>query len=322
MKDIEIIGRKILKKIKEFKRIFVFRHESPDYDALGTQFGLYTFLKENFKDKEIHATGFANVPLAPLLYPENEVLKEEDYGDDFLAIVVDTGNSKRISDQNYKKAKYIIKIDHHPAVEQYGDLNYVDDEAGSCGEVVCEILSTTAFKKFYQNDLSAKYFYSAIVGDTGRFQFPSTSSKTLSIAAELLKYNFNISEDVYYPMYVKDIKDFERQKIIMNNYKITKKGIAYYVLTSDLLKQLEMDVDESKIFLGMFQLHEGIEIWCSFAEDERNNNVRGSIRSRKYDIDGVAAKYNGGGHKQAAGCRIDSLKDVDKVIKDLEALIK
>jgi len=80
MKDIEIIGRKILKKIKEFKRIFVFRHESPDYDALGTQFGLYTFLKENFKDKEIHATGFANVPLAPLLYPENEVLNtfEED----------------------------------------------------------------------------------------------------------------------------------------------------------------------------------------------------------------------------------------------------
>jgi len=321
--NLENYAKQILNKIKEYDRIMVFRHESPDFDALGTQFGLVNYLKHNFKDKEILAPGFSNVPLAPLLYPVNDEVTETMFTEKkFLAIVCDTGNAARISEQNFMKADFIIKIDHHPAVEQYGNINVVDDSAGSCSELVCSLLATKAFKKYSHNKESAKFFYSGIVGDTGRFQFPSTSPNTLRVAADLLEYGFKITDEVYYPMYVKDMNDFERTKEVMNNYKITKKGVAYYLLKTEQLKKLKLDADEAKVYLSLFSMHEGIKVWCCFVQDDRKNNYRGSIRSRNVDINEVCAHHNGGGHKQAAGCRFDTLAEMKDIIKELEDAIE
>src|SRR5699024_12021100 len=95
----------------------------------------------------------------------------------------------RISDRRYELGDYIIKIDHHPNNDNYGDFNWVDTEASSTSELIYELASHN--ETLQMTDEAARLIYAGIIGDTGRFLFPSTSHKTFHYAAELVKYNFD-----------------------------------------------------------------------------------------------------------------------------------
>jgi phosphoesterase RecJ-like protein len=122
-------------------------------------------------------------------------------------------------------------------------------------------------------------------------------------------------------MYVKTLKDFEVQKYIMNNYKVSPNGVAYYHLPAEVLDELGIDSDEAKVYMGMFSFVEGVNVWVCFSEDNREHNWRASIRSRSIVINEVATKYGGGGHKQAAGARPKDYEDTLNLINDLDKLI-
>ena len=86
----------VLRQIKHYKKIAVFRHIMPDFDALGTQFGLATWIKENFPDKDVKILGDNHVTFTPRgLFPETDKVNDA-WFDDFLAIIVDVGDKKRI----------------------------------------------------------------------------------------------------------------------------------------------------------------------------------------------------------------------------------
>ena len=128
--------KQLLEKICEYDRITVFRHQRPDGDCMFSSLALSCFLKDNFKEKQIMIAGNDVYDLFPY---------NEDVHDDFirssLGIVIDTSTLARIDDDRVKLCDYIIKIDHHPVVENYGDLNYVNDKAGAAAEILTEILS-------------------------------------------------------------------------------------------------------------------------------------------------------------------------------------
>ena len=106
------IYNSIYRAIERYDRIVIFRHIKPDFDAMGTQMGLYTFIKDNFPSKEIHFVGDNHVTFTPRLFPETETLNNEWFkGGNFLAIICDVGDHERIADPRYKSAKYKIKID-------------------------------------------------------------------------------------------------------------------------------------------------------------------------------------------------------------------
>ncbi|MBQ9730821.1 MAG: bifunctional oligoribonuclease/PAP phosphatase NrnA [Bacilli bacterium] len=312
----------ILNKIEEYDRIIVYRHVSPDFDALGTQLGVYHFLKHNFPTKEIYKVGFTNVEVGHNLFEEMDNLSDEFVKEKpFLAIVVDTATAKRVSDERFTLADYIIKIDHHPNVDPYGDINLVETSCGAAAELLTHVFTSRTFKKYPLNSEAAKNLYIGVIGDTGRYQFSNTTVETLKAGAKLLGYGFNVQSEVHYPMYVKTLKDFEVQKYIMNNYKVSPNGVAYYHLPADVLDRLNIDSDEAKVYMGMFSFVEGINIWVCFSEDNREHNWRASIRSRSIVINEVATKYGGGGHKQASGARPKDYEDTLNLIKDLDALV-
>lgn len=309
-------------KIEEFDRIIIFRHESPDYDAKGSQFGLAYWLRHNFPKKEIFTLGYTNVTLGRGLYPKPDNLSDEELkSKDFLAIVVDTANSSRVSDKRYKMAKYVVKIDHHPKIEQYGDLNIVTTKAAAASELIYKIVTHPIFKGYSLEKDSAKFLYSGLVGDTGRFQNSSTTPYSLYAGSKLLEFGFDVQNEVYMGLYGKSINDFKIMKKIFDNYKVSPKGVAYYHLDKDELKELNLDSDQVKIYLYLFSYCEEVKIWVSFAEDTRTNDWRASIRSRDIVINGVAAKYNGGGHKVASGARPKTYEDTLKLIIDLDNLL-
>lgn len=310
--------KQVLSMIKKYDKIVILRHEMPDYDALGTQMGLATWLKENFKEKEIHVTGQNHVCFTPRLYPYMEEMEDAWFdNNEFLAIVVDTGNTARISDKRYQKAKNIIKIDHHPNKEPYGDIVIVNDELASCAELVANML--VYFNKKLSKE-AAHYFYSGIAGDSGRFLYNSTSAHTFAIAQILIETGFNLSKDVYQKMYQKNIDDLKVTAYVLNDFKVSKGGVAYYVLPSDIQEKLKITTERGKENVNLFANIEGINAWCSITEDPKEGLWRVSIRSKETPINGVAQMFEGGGHDQASGCKLHDIKDLPKLIEELDKL--
>lgn len=311
----------ILKKIKEYDKIGIFRHIMPDFDALGTQFGLAQWIKDNFPNKEVKCFGDNHVTFTPRgLYPETAKENDEWFNDKFLAIIVDVGDKKRIADPRFEKADYKIKIDHHPITDNIFDVMITRTQEAAAAEMVANFLFTYE-KKYRISKECAYYLYTAIVGDSGRFQYGSTNAHTFEISKRLIEKGLNIVE-IYAKMYVKDIDDLKTIKFIYDTYKISDKGVAYYVLTNQNLIDLGISTERGKENVNLFANIEGIKIWCSITEDTTEPCFRISIRSRDYTINGVAREFGGGGHAQAAGAKIDDLSQLDTFIARLDKLIE
>ena len=130
----QAIKQEILTEIKKWDTIIIHRHERPDPDALGSQVGLAEMLHASFPDKTVFTAGEDNESLDFLAVMEAPM--DKDY-DDALVIVTDTANKPRIDDKRaLELSKRLIKIDHHPADDQYGDIQWVDPSASSCSEMI------------------------------------------------------------------------------------------------------------------------------------------------------------------------------------------
>ena len=126
MKHLEI-KQQILKKIKENDNIIIVRHIRPDGDCMGSSIGLREILRASFPEKNIYSVGKAKAEYLDFIGTEDEIIDKQLYKKS-LVIAVDTATSDRIDDDYFKDAKEFIKIDHHLAVEDYAQVNYVRED--------------------------------------------------------------------------------------------------------------------------------------------------------------------------------------------------
>ncbi len=310
----------LFQKIEEFDRIVIYRHNKPDYDALGTQLGLYEFLKTNYPKKEVHFVGDDSVSLTGQCFRKMEILDDSWFNKPFLAIFVDTSQSDRVGltseFESFKKATCSIKIDHHPNVDPYGDLQIIDTEMSAAGELVADILIQSG-KEISKE--AASELYKAIVGDSGRFLYDSVVPSTFETAKILLQKGLDLSK-IYAEMYNQKLSDLEITAYVLKNYHVTKHGVAYYVLDDAALQKFHLPPERGKDNVNVFAHFDGIHAWCSITEDKQKGEWRVSIRSAKKSIEEVAMRHHGGGHAQASGCKIKSFDEVKDLLEDLDNL--
>lgn len=312
--------KELLEAIKSFDKIAIFRHSHPDYDALGSQLALVTFLYDNFKNKDVIYVGDNHVTLTDKCFPKMMEIADDWFNQPFLAIALDCSTMDRLSDERISKASKIVKIDHHPDVESYGDIKIVDTSMGAAGELLANILYSFGSKYIISKQCAA-YLYKAIVGDSGRFLYESTTIHTFRISEILLSKGIVLS-DIYNEMYNQSINDLKITAYILDNYQITPHGVAYYVLTDDVLKRFNIPPVRGKDNVNLFSHFDGINAWLSVTEDREKGEWRVSIRSAKKSIQEVAEKYNGGGHDQASGSKLKSLDELPSLLNDLDNLFK
>ena len=167
--------KEIYEKIKEFNKIIIHRHVRPDPDAYGSQAGLKEVITQHFPQKKVLLTGEQELSLS-FLATMDEV-DDKDF-EEALVIVCDTANRERIDDQRFNKGAFLIKIDHHPDVDKYGDISWVNTEASSVSEMICELFEEFKVHGAIMPDEGARLLYTGIVGDTGRFRHSNTTEKT------------------------------------------------------------------------------------------------------------------------------------------------
>ena len=307
--------RQIIDTIERFDKIILHRHVRPDPDAYGSQIGLKELLALNYPSKKIFATGTHEPTLDFMARPDQ--VTDEDFSN-ALIIVTDTANTERIDDQRYTLGKHLIKIDHHPNDDAYGDLLWVDTTASSVSEMICNLFEEgREYKEWKMNKSIARLLFAGIVGDTGRFMFQSTSLKTMEYAGKLLTYGFDRTE-LFNGMYEVDRSLLHLKGYIYENFRMDENGVGSIKLTREILRKYGVAESEASLLVSALADVKGMKCWVFFIEDSETIRVR--LRSKGPVINGVAKKYGGGGHPLASGASVRTWDEADLVIEDLRKL--
>lgn len=307
--------RQIIDTIEKFDKIILHRHVRPDPDAYGSQIGLKELIQLNYPNKKVLATGTHDDTLNFLAYPDN--VSDEDFKD-ALIIVTDTANTERIDDARYKMGSFLMKIDHHPNDDAYGDLLWVNTDASSVSEMICELFVEAKEYKQWKMDASiARLLFAGIVGDTGRFMFQSTTKQTMDFAGELLTYGFD-STALYNGMYEVERNLLQLKGYVYANFEMDETGVGHIKLTKEILQKYNVDQSEASLLVSALADVKGMKCWVFFIEDSSEIRVR--LRSKGPVINGVAKKYGGGGHPLASGAAVKTWEEATLVIEDLKML--
>lgn len=309
--------RQIIDIIEQYDTIIIHRHVRPDPDAYGSQFGLKRLLETNYPNKTIFAVGEHDPSLTFLETPD-------EIGDDVfqnaLIIATDTANTDRIDDARYTNGDFLLKIDHHPNDDAYGDLLWVDTNASSCSEMIYELfLEGREYKEWKMSDAAARVLFAGIVGDTGRFLYPSASIRTFEIAGQLIQYNFDRNE-VFNGMYEKEPKLLHLQGYMYENFEMDEYGACFIKLKKETLEMFHVTPADTSLLVGSFSNIKGVCAWVILVEEE--NQIRVRLRSKGPIINELAKKYHGGGHPLASGATAYSWEEADRVIEDLKEICR
>lgn len=308
------VFEQILEKIKTHDTIIIHRHMRPDPDALGSQVGLKEIIKHNFPQKKVLATGF-NEPTLTWIATMDEVANSDFEG--ALVIVTDTANTPRIDDSRYTRGDFLIKIDHHPNDDVYGDIVHVDTAASSASEIVTDFALTTGLEL---SNEAARLLYNGIVGDTGRFLYPATTSKTMAIASKLREYDFDFSS-MARQMDSFSFKIAKLQGFVFDNLEVDESGAARVILTQENMKKYEVTDAETSAIVGTPGKIDIVESWAIFVE-QPDGHYRVRLRSKTAVINDIAKRHDGGGHPLASGANSYSLEENDQIYQEIKDLLK
>ncbi len=292
--------------IKSSKNILIISHVNPDGDTLGSMFALYGILKNHFK-KKCDTLVISKIPPVYEFMPfvncaktlEN-IDKSREYD---LVINVDVASLDRICEAEilFHKAKKTVNFDHHKTNKGYADLNFINPDASSTGEVLFDYFETSDIP--IDND-AAICLYTAILTDTGSFRFDNTGVKAFECAAKLVEYGANPS-NIYKKVYESDSKTLVTfQAHCISKAKFLEDDKIAYTLV--YRKDMEKFRAGDDCMEGLTEkLRAIVTTRIAFtAKEMKSGCTKVSMRSKLADTAQICAKFGGGGHKFASGCTI------------------
>ena len=316
----EEIKLQILNKIKEYDRIFIFRHVRNDGDCVGATKGLKRILEISFPEKEIYLIDADTSAYLAFMGPEDEDVADELY-ESGLGIVLDTASEARISNKKYKLCKELIKIDHHIPLESYGCLQWVEEDRSSACEMVVVFYDT------YNDQLkidkeAAGYLYTGMVTDTGRFKYSGVNGDTMRAAAVLLDVGVD-TDTLFARLYLEAFEYLKFKAHIYNRMQVTENGVAYIYIDKAMQEEFNLSLEQASACVGTLDSIRGCIAWAAFIENgDESGSIRVRLRSRFVHINPIAEKYRGGGHACASGATVYGQDEVRSLLADTDALVK
>ncbi len=306
--------KKILQEILQYDTIIIHRHTNPDGDALGSQIGLKLIIKENFPEKKVYTVGDHAKRYSFMAQSKMDEIGDEVYNG-ALAIILDTSAKALISDERFALAASTVRMDHHIFCEKIADIELTDTSFESCAGLVAAFAKENGLRL---TPLAAKSLYTGMITDSGRFRYDSTTSQTFRIAAYLCEQDFD-TNDIYRNLYADDFSHIRLKAEFVLKIKFTEHNVAYIYTTLEEARATGADTFAiSRGMVGTMAEIRGVDIWVNFTETEEG--VLCEIRSSRYNINPVAVKYGGGGHKKASGATVADREEAMRMLADLDKM--
>lgn len=311
------ILREILKVTRQNKSFLITSHLGPDGDSIASQLALSSFLKH--LNKKVFIYGYDPVPKNYLFLPYSRQIQvaKKVPGKFDVAIVLDCGEIKRTGNPiNFStQAKILINIDHHLEGEKFASYSYVDPVASSVCEQIYNLMSLDGHKPTPQEAIC---LYTGILTDTGKFQQANTTPVTLRICAGLLEIGVcpaRLFSSIYQ---TKSPDELRLLGLVLESMEIVNKSIGIFILEPQMYKKTQTSGKNVEGIIDYLNLVEGVKVGLLFRPvlNKAIQTWRVTFRSTdNIDVQSIARKFGGGGHRRAAGCQIQgTLSQVKKKV--------
>lgn len=314
------IKQEILEKIKAYDTIMLFRHVRNDGDCVGATKGMKEIISATWPEKKVHLIDADTAKYLEFMGPEDADVEDEVYAG-ALGIVLDTASEARISNKKYKLCKELIKIDHHIPLENYGDLNWVEEERSSCCEMVVDFYLTFR-EKLVLSPKAAEHLYTGMVTDSGRFKYSGVTGDTLRCAAALLDVGVD-TDTLFARLYLEAFEYLKFKAHIYEKMQVTPNGVAHIFVDREMQERFGLNLEQSSAVIGNLDSIRGCISWIAFIETgDAEGSIRVRLRSRFVHINTIAEKYRGGGHACASGATVYGREEMEKLLAEADALVK
>jgi phosphoesterase RecJ-like protein len=314
----EALLSKIAEHLLNAGNIAILPHVNVDGDALGAAIALGLALSGIHKQVDVLVE--EEIPSNLDFLPGLELIKHNPPVKYDVALNIDNGDISRLGtrEQYYRNAGVKLSIDHHETNHVDADYSFVDTKASATGEIVYRLI--LSYLKLDLNSDMAVCLYTALITDTGGFRYTNTTPHTLEIGAELLRFGIDFN---YINKKVFDMISHTKLYLIkqtINSLRILENGkLAISYLSYNDIKSHPAKGDDFEGLVNYGRNLEGVEVSAFFREDEKGH-FKVSLRSNNYvDVASVSEKFNGGGHKRAAGFNITG--ELEEAIASLVAVI-
>ena len=312
----------VVSVVRDHERFAVTSHDNPDGDAVGSLLALHLGLQALRKDSVMVMGGDGPLPdeYGFLRLEENGLAREApaDLAERVL-MAVDCAQENRIVEPTLiGGVQLVVNIDHHHDNTRFGDVNLVVEDASSTGEVLAGIfreLDVTLTKEI------AEALYTALVTDTGRFQYSNTTPKALRLAADLVEAGADVSK-VFVEVY--ESTPLPKLRLVARALERATALVDGRVIVSELVRRdfedAGADEPSSEGVIDHLRSAEGAELVALIRELPNGASAarKGSLRSRPdgVDVSEIARGFGGGGHRRAAGFSTDLSMDeiVDRIV--------
>ncbi len=286
----------------ENKRVFgITTHVRPDGDGIGSSLGLCWLLRSLGKDAEVIVSdGF---PSSYNVLPgASDIVRIAEINGKYDAVfVIECSDISRPNIGNLEN-QFVVNIDHHSTCEHFGSINWIDTTASAVGEMIYNLCKAVGGRVTRE---IAECLYLALVTDTGSFHYSNTTDRTLKVASELVKVGAKpdmISEAVYnsYPW-----SRIELMSQVLATVRRDPTGrVAYLRQTLAMRESSQMTDGDNNGFVNIPLAAK--EVLASvYMREVEPGQYRVSLRSKgSINVAAVAEQFGGGGHHNAAGCRV------------------
>ena len=288
--------------ILQRQRFVITSHARPDGDAIGSQLAMAYALRQLGKDVQLvdkdptppqfqTFPGIRDIQVSPTVHGQFEA-----------AIVMECSDLSRTGVDGFEKY-FIINIDHHPGNRNFGAINWFDERAAACGEMVFDVIVALGVRLTPE---IAAHIYVAILTDTGGFHFSNITPRTFEICRRCTEAGAqpeSIARAVF------DSSTMGRLRLmgaVLHNLEFEANGrAALAALTLQLLQETGATHEDSDGLINVPLTVKEIQA-VAFFKEIAPDNFRISLRSKgDVDVNRVANQFGGGGHKNAAGCTMN-----------------
>ena len=321
--DLEQEFKKLKKIIMTGRSFFLAGHLNPDGDTLGSMLAISSVLKR--LGKRVYLYSSDPVPENLSFLPHARSIRSGRLPPKKrfdAAILLECSTPRRGGDLTavLKHAGKVINIDHHKTSEFYGDVNIVEPYSSSTAEIVYRLFYSM---KVHVTKTEAACLYVGIVTDTGRFHFPATSPRTLDVASRLLETGFRFSRinDLLYAT-----KSCLALKVLgrgLESLEMLCGGrLAVMSLKHSDFTHFGASSEHTENVINYGMMVPGVKVAVLFREEAGRLSV--TFRSRGHvDVSLLAKAFGGGGHKNAAGCKMkaDLKEGRKKILEGIQKIL-
>jgi phosphoesterase RecJ-like protein len=296
-------------------------HVSPDGDALGSMLGLFHALRAanrpvvaSFPTPFVIGPHYRDLPGLDLITPPHDFPPEPK-----VMVTFDCGSLGRLGDLEpaAKAAGELVVVDHHVSNDRYGTINVIDPDAAASGVLVRRLIDALGLSLDHD---AAFCLYAALICDTGRFQYDTTTAEVFDLARELVAYDVPVSRlsrtlfEEHRFAYLQLLGEALARAVL-----VPEQRFVWTAVTQEMLARHDVTIEEVEGLIDILRRTAEAEVTCVLKE-EPDGSVRVSLRSLgDVDVRAIAEQHGGGGHRFAAG--FTSEHDVATVVSSIRAAL-